>query len=196
MTSLKLHDLNERDCPAVEQPFVTFVRLIREKIDACGQLEQIANSLPNHVDIDQCAKLFEQLPDLLGLCDDINQRVIFPLLLRHQSHSYFTHSTAERLVDERLMNQVYALEVSELLAQLAKAESIQNVEASGYLLRSFFETVRRSCAFDLEYIIPMTWRYLTAEEITMLASMLKKQRLIIDVSCISTRRSLSRHRLH
>jgi len=194
MTSLKPQNLTE--CPAVEQPLVTFARLIREKINVCEQLEHIADRLPNQVNVDQCAKLAELLPDMLGLCDDINQRVIFPLLLRHQSQRYFTHSMAQRLVDERMMDQGYALEVSELLDQLAKAESIRNAEASGYLLRSFFETVRRSSAFDLEYIVPMTRQYSTERELGTIASMLKRQRLIIDASCISTRQALTSHRLH
>ncbi len=196
MVQSKLPSNDWSACPAIEQPLVTFVRLVREKMNVCGQLEEIANNLPDRVDAHQCASLAERLPGLLGLCDDIYQKVIFPLLLRHQSQRYFTPITAERLVSERLMDQGYAVEVSDLLDRLANSAPIPNVEASGYLLRGFFETVRRSSAFDLEYIIPMTRRHLTDKELRTLSALLKGQCHVVAVSCIEARRTVTNRMLH
>lgn len=177
-------------CPAVEQPIMTFIRLIREKMAICHELEQVADNLPSRIDSRQCAILAAKLPGLLKLCDDIHQQVIFPLLLREQSQRHFTRPMAERLIGERLMDQGYAIEVGEFLGQLANAEAIGNVEASGYMLRGFFEVVRRSCAFDLEYIIPLTQRYSTDGDLIYLAAMLKEKRFVVAEPCTLTRQAL------
>lgn len=196
MTVSKPQNAMERGCPAVEQPLVTFVRLVREKVTVCGQLEDIADKLPDQIDLRQCAQLSERLPHLLKVCDGIYEEVVFPLLLQHQSQSYFSHTTAERLIGERLMDQGYALEVSELLHQLANAQPVPNADACGYLLRGFFEAVRRSSAFDLEYIVPMVQRHLTGRELEALRNMLSQHRFVLDQPCLATRRVLMNHTLH
>ena len=160
-------------CPALRRPVAIFTQLVQAKLTMCKQLEDIADNLPHSVNRWACERISDRLFGLLKLCDDISKAVIFPLLLRRQAESLFTPSTVKRLAEERAMDQGYAWEVCDLLRRLARGEPVENAEASGYLLRSVFETVKRSSAHDLEYIIPFAERYMLNKEKEQLSTVIK-----------------------
>ena len=183
-------DRKDRNCPAVEQPFVTVVRLFQEKIHVCEQLEGVADSLPDKVDRCKCASLAYRVPSLLSICGDIHEFVISPMLLQQSPHIGLSKETVSRLTDERRMDQGYALEVSELLDQLACVKPLRNIEASAYMLRGFFESVKRSSAFDLECVVPLVRRHIDGPANAILQELLRDQSQIVAPACTKTRRTL------
>lgn len=167
---------------ALEHPLSTVTRLLHEQIDVSNQLEGLADRLPHDIDQPRCALLSQRVPVLVDMNWKINEDVIFPALLRSSSGAVtaFTHQTAARLRDERLTDQGYALEVSELLACLADDNCThvldQEFNAVGYMLRSFFETTRRAASFELEFIVPAAHVHLGVADLAALEQLLESHR--------------------
>jgi len=172
---------------AFEYPLSTVKRLLNEQLEISDRLEHIADGLPHDIDKSACAIVAERLPDLVFVCWQINRDIIFPALLRGGAKSGLSADTAKRLHDERLTDQGYLSEVSELLACLAHGGQIEEANAAGYLLRSFFEISRRAAAFELEYVVPAARRHLTDEELSTLADLLAHHRAIVFPDCMSTK---------
>lgn len=149
----------------------------------------MADSLPNEIDRMHCAHLSRRVPKLITVNWKINQDVIFPALLRSHDGDVASLSerTARRLTNERLTDQGYALEVSELLAGLAVGRCGHEMNAVGYLLRSFFEVSRRTAAFELEFIVPAAQRHLKPPDLTALAVLLNDHRTVLPEACLAAR---------
>jgi len=175
------------DCSALEHPLSTVTRLLHEQLEISNRLETIADGLPHDIDKSTCAVVAERLPNLIFVCWKINRDVIFPTLVRGGANSGLSADTAKRLHDERLTDQGYLSEVSELLACLAHGGRIEEANAAGYLLRSYFEISRRAAAFELEYLVPAAHRHLTMDELSSLADLLVRHRTIVSPACLKTR---------
>ena len=177
------------DCAALEHPLSTVTRLLHEQMDISNRLEIIADGLPHEIDQTSCAAIAERIPNLVFVCWQINRDIVFPALVRGGARSGLSAGTAKRLRDERLTDQGYLSEVSELLACLAKGGRIEEANAAGYLLRSFFEISRRAAAFELEYIVPAARRHLSEAELSNLAELLARHRTLVAPPCLKTRAS-------
>lgn len=181
-------------CPAIESPITTYIRLVQQQTEAADLLEQIADSLPTSIDRPLCYELSAHLPQLLQVCWTIDERVIFPRLLATQSVSHFTQRSAERLGDERLTDQGYAIEVSELLEGYGHAAVVEDANAAGYLLRGFFENMRRSASFRLEFIVPGAQRCLTHNDREHMLQLLREESMIISTWCNATWTKIKTHK--
>ena len=129
MTSIRQVDLQAlRDC---------YGRLL----DICSLLEGIADGLPNDVPQNQCRMLAESVADELRATHTIENRVLMPLLLASEHASL--RQAATRLQQEHEFDDQAAMEVEEALNGLILGRNALSPDATGYLLRSFFESVRR-----------------------------------------------------
>ena len=129
MTSIRDADLNSlKDC---------YSRLL----DICDLLESIADGLPNDIPRTQCQMLASSVVDQLRATHAIEDRVLMPLLLA--SEKFGLRTSAQRLRHEHEFDDQAAQEVQEALHDLLMGKSLLSPDATGYLLRSFFESVRR-----------------------------------------------------
>lgn len=129
MTSLRKVDLNNlRDC---------YSRLL----DICDLLEGIADGLPNDVPRAQCQVLASSVADQLRATHAVENRVLLPLLLASEHAGL--RNAANRLRQEHEFDDQAVMEVEEALHDLILGKSVLSPDATGYLLRSFFESVRR-----------------------------------------------------
>ncbi|MCP8885455.1 hemerythrin domain-containing protein [Devosia sp. XJ19-1] len=110
-------------------------------LDICNLLESIADGLPNDVPRKQCQVLASSMVEQLRATHAIEDRVLMPLLLA--SDNAGLRMAAERLRQEHEFDDQAAMEVEEALNDLLLGRSIMSPDATGYLLRSFFESVRR-----------------------------------------------------
>ncbi len=186
MHSDQPNSMSPSQCSALESPMTTFVRLVNQQIEMSRQLEGIADGLPLDIDTCVCANLSESLPAVFDVCIEIDHKIIFPVLETSAVQPTFTRVTADRLRDERLSDQGYAHEISELLACLAEPTGIENCNAAGYMLRGFFEVSRRSAAFELEFIVPMVRRHLRPSHYEHMAALLERHGMIVSDACLGT----------
>lgn len=124
-------------------------RNYRKLLEACDGLEAIADSLPRP-DLRVCVATAETLEPLVDATHRIEEAVLFPLLTASGRPELL--ETMTRLRREHLVDSSTAGEVSEALQQLAVGQSGLSPDATGYLLRSFFDSMRRHIHGELELL--------------------------------------------
>lgn len=141
-------------CGRGEQaPCVQLALVYGEKIQLCDQLEQIADSLPYHVDRFACIRVGNRLLPLLRESHRYEEEVIFPIFERQAQPG--RRATVMRLKTEHVYDEDAAEAITEQLMWIGHGGAIENPEALGFMLRAFFDTVRRHIAFEREYVFPL-----------------------------------------
>ncbi len=125
----------------------------REQLSLCDSLEQIADSLPDDVDRTQCISVAKALPPLIKRIHEFEENTLFPWLEGQLPEREGLHETLNRLKFEHVEDECFAEELLDLLHQLANGGKPSNPEAAGYMLRGFFESVRRHIAFEREHLM-------------------------------------------
>lgn len=118
-------------------------------LDLCDVLEAIADQLP-HPDTDLCLSTADALEPLVELTHGLEEDVLFPTLAAANRREL--NQTMERLRREHLSDMATAGEVSDALRAVASCSSPLSSDAVGYLLRSFFDSMRRHIYGEVELI--------------------------------------------
>lgn len=124
--------------------------LWREQRTLCDALEQIADSLPDAVDRKVCLHAARLLPTLMVRAHRYEEDVLFTALDRPGLTPFDPHPTLERLKVEHAGDECFAEELSEVLLSYAEGRPTHSAEATGYMLRGFFEALRRHIAIEEE----------------------------------------------
>lgn len=142
-------------CKSGEQsPCVQLSLVYAEKLQLCDRLESIADSLPYHVDKLVCIRVASRLLPLLRESHRYEEEVLFPVFERDTLAHPARRATVLRLKSEHVYDEGAAEEICERLMWIARGGEIDNPEALGFMLRAFFDTVRRHVAFEKEYVFP------------------------------------------
>ncbi|MCO5065321.1 MAG: hemerythrin domain-containing protein [Rhizobiaceae bacterium] len=142
-------------CATGEQaPCVQLALVYAEKVQLCDQLEAIADSLPHRVDRLTCIRVANRLVPLLRASHRYEEDVIFPIFEQHAQTHPVRRETILRLKSEHVYDEGAAEEICERLLWIGHGGEIDNPEALGFMLRAFFDTVRRHVAFEREYVFP------------------------------------------
>lgn len=123
-----------------------------EKLALCEDLEQIADSLPASVNRQKCLDAAKLLCPLIRRAHRDEETMLFPRLARLQPGINPLSAALDRLKYEHLEDECYAEELTETLLRLGEDEPV-NTEAVGYMLRGFFEGLRRHIAFEQAHIM-------------------------------------------
>lgn len=121
----------------------------------CRRLEIVADGLPDRVDIGDCNEVAMSLYAKVKTAHEFEETVLFPLLQRQPESSEKMASVIERLRFEHWEDEAYATEVQEALGKFVTAPRNANIEGLSWMLRGFFESVRRHIAFERDYVLPM-----------------------------------------
>jgi|GEM_PF-734464 iron-sulfur cluster repair protein YtfE (RIC family) len=124
-----------------------------EKSEICDQLEAIADSLPDRVDPLACLKLAGRLVPSVRQAHLFEEQVLFPLYEANGRRGQ-QEGTVSRLKAEHLQDECAAEDITEILMTTGHGRPIQNPEAFGFMLRAFFEAVRRHLASERALILP------------------------------------------
>lgn len=124
-------------------------RRYQQLLDLCDVLEAIADSLP-HPDAGLCITTADALEPLVELTHVLEEDVLFPILAAPGRPEL--NRTAARLRREHLSDMFTAGEVSDALRAVASSSSPLSPDAVGYLLRSFFDSMRRHVYGEFEMI--------------------------------------------
>lgn len=135
--------LPTRPIEALEQSYGELLAL-------CDGLEAVADSLPHTVSNRICLALATRVEPLVARTQQLEEVALFPLL--EASRTPHLGRTLARLRAEHLADHSAAAEVSEALHNHARAHSTLSPDAMGYLLRSFFESMRRHVHSEQELI--------------------------------------------
>ncbi len=130
------------------------LRLAQNEILAmCELLEEIADSLPNHIDAKKCSKAAEMLGPLMKRVHRFEEEEIYPRYAG-VSPGKNLQKTLERLRAEHCEDECYAEELADALTKVSSSADSVSSETLGYMLRGFFEAIRRHIAFEKEKFSP------------------------------------------
>lgn len=122
-----------------------------EQLRLCDELEEIADSLPAGINRQKCIYAAKALGPLIKGVHHYEDTVLFPHFEAKVLESPDLPKTLARLKFEHFEDECFAEELAERLLQLGSGRGNINMEATGYMLRGFFEAVRRHIAFEREY---------------------------------------------
>lgn len=129
-------------------------RAHREKLRLCAALEDVADSLPAHVDRLRCLAIAGELVPLLRSVHRYEEDVVLPAFLAALGRSPDAWASVVRLKTEHVEDECFADELTEVLMAIGQGGRVDNPEATGFMLRGFFETLRRHIAFEREHVLP------------------------------------------
>lgn len=121
----------------------------RRLLALCDRLEAIADDLPR-IDGRLCRETADALEPLVEDTHAMEEAVLFPVLMSTGRPEL--SQIVARLRQEHLFDSGSAEEVSECLRDLASGRSILPADAVGYLLRAFFEGMRRHVHGELDLL--------------------------------------------
>ncbi len=124
-----------------------------DQLSLCNSLEQIADGLPDDVDRAQCLSVAKALPPLIKRIHDFEENTLFPWLEAQMPERTELRETINRLKFEHVEDECFAEEILDLLHKLGNGGKPANPEAAGYMLRGFFESVRRHIAFERDHLM-------------------------------------------
>ena len=90
---------------------------------------------------------------LLRSVHSFEEKIIFPALADRLAHVDGIDETIARLKSEHAEDECYAEELTDTLLLLGAGDRGVNFDAVGYMLRGFFESVRRHVAFEREIVL-------------------------------------------
>lgn len=122
-----------------------------EQLRLCDELEEIADSLPAGINRQKCIYAAKALGPLIKGVHHYEDTVLFPQFESKVLESPDLSKTLARLKSEHFEDECFAEELTERLLQLGSGRGNINMEATGYMLRGFFEGVRRHIAFERDY---------------------------------------------
>jgi hemerythrin-like domain-containing protein len=131
-----------------------------EQLSLCDELEEIADSLPAGVNRQKCIYAAKALSPLIRGVHQYEETVLFPQLERPNASALACSDAAigsladtlARLKYEHFEDEWYAEELTEALLRLGSGAPV-NDEAVGYMLRGFFEGLRRHIAFEKSHLL-------------------------------------------
>ncbi|WP_027486534.1 hemerythrin domain-containing protein [Allorhizobium undicola] len=122
-----------------------------EQLALCRELEEIADSLPSSVNRQKCIYAAKALGPLISGAHHYEEQVLFPWLAENLTIPHL-QETLHRLKFEHCEDECFAEELTDALLRLGSGDNV-NMEAVGYMLRGFFEGLRRHIAFEREHIL-------------------------------------------
>lgn len=146
------------DCPAASAcsplrtaPCEGIQRRHEAKLSLCDALERIADTLPGPVDRHLCLTVAAHLVPLVRDAQRYEEEAVFPAFAIDERRI----ASVRRLMAEHVEDHTLAEELTENLLAVGHGARIDNPEALGFMLRAFFEAVRRHIAFEREHIVPL-----------------------------------------
>lgn len=127
-------------------------RAQEEQLALCLELEEIADSLPGSVNRQKCIYAAKALGPLIKGIHHYEETVLFPQLQASGAANDLLALTIERLKFEHCEDECFAEELTDALLRLGCGSAV-NMEAVGYMLRGFFEGLRRHIAFEREHLL-------------------------------------------
>lgn len=119
-------------------------------LELCDALEAVADELPQVPDSDQCRLLAQRLEDLLAEAHRQEEQLLLPMLARSNRPEF--RQLARRLRREHEIDAQTALELRDTLLDLARNRFPRSPDATGYMFRSFFESLRRHVEAEQDMI--------------------------------------------
>lgn len=123
-----------------------------QKMRICDELEAIADGLPSRVDRLKCLLVANELVPLLRMCHSYEEEYVFPAFAGDSDAA--RTASIRRLKAEHVEDECAAQDLTDTLLAIGHGGAVANPEALGFMLRGFFDSLRRHVAFEREHVLP------------------------------------------
>ena len=144
-----------RDVASADNVCARLVLHHDEQLALCQRLEEIADELPEVGDTQLCLSLAKNILPMIRDAHTYEEKTLFPLLISFDANNDKLASSLERLRYEHWEDESFADEVADGLIRFVTDRASSNAETLAYMLRGFFEGLRRHIAFEREHIVPL-----------------------------------------
>lgn len=132
-----------------------FEDMLRQKEAVCGELEHIADCLPDSLDTHRCLETARRLQPLIHSAHRFEEDTLFPLLLQLSPHRQDLTVTIERLRCEHWGDEDFAEHIHDMIAAFVATRELASADTLSWVLRGFFQNLQRHVAYDREVILPL-----------------------------------------
>lgn len=144
--------------PGRSVPCLDMGRAHEEKLRLCDDLEKIADGIPRHVDRHLCLTIAARIVPLLRESHAYEEEHVFPAFAAATIPPSVGDASIRRLKAEHVEDECAAQDLADVLFVIGHGSPIDNPEALGFMLRAFFEALRRHIAFEREHVMPVLAR--------------------------------------
>lgn len=126
-----------------------------KQLRLCKELEALADALPSSIDNQHCLTIARQIMPTVREAHEFEEQVLFPILeVLANQNAELAHSL-ERLRFEHWEDESFAEDLIESMRQYSSGDHKRDGEKLAYMLRGFFDGLRRHMAFEAEHLMPM-----------------------------------------
>jgi hypothetical protein len=154
LTSHPHHNITVSADPAASI-LLRFEKLLDHQSQICDELEAIADALPDTIDVQSCLRTAQKLLPAIKTAHDFEESVLFPLINTRTHAGVKLELTIDRLRYEHWGDEEYAAEIQHALREFIRKRDKANIDSLAWMLRGFFDGMRRHIAFDRELLLPM-----------------------------------------
>lgn len=120
----------------------------------CDALEDVADNLPTAVDKLKCLQLSQSIWPIIKSAHTFEEEEVFPILALKTEAAVDLQQAMERLHYEHWEDESFGQDLADTMRAFAAGDD-QDAEKLSYMLRGFFEGLRRHLAFESEVLTPM-----------------------------------------
>lgn len=138
-----------------EEVAATYRSFLAEKNRFCDRLETLADLLPDGIDNQDCLRLAQNIVPLVMRAHVFEEQVVFPYLDSNPDLPDSAKQSFERLKYEHFGDEAFAHDLCVSLREFVTHRERSNPETLSWMLRGFFEGVRRHVAFEQALLLPL-----------------------------------------
>jgi len=152
--------VEKQDCEALRQQLLAHHKI---QLQLCEELEEIADTLPNVSNTQKVLIICRDILPIVKTAHQFEEKTLFPVLTPSQADDNTLSRNLERLRYEHWEDESFAEEICEELKLLINNPNNAVIDKLSYMLRGFFEGMRRHIAFEVEYLLPVLNKCLKQE---------------------------------
>lgn len=137
-------------------------------------MELVADQLPDMVNETLCNQIYSALRFELPILHR-NEEALYEIICQRDRRDAGMVEIVEKIRHEHTVHECYADEFSDTLSILRPSEGVHWPDAMGYMLRGYFETMRRHLDWEELTLIPLAGA-LTRADLDQLSSVLEANR--------------------
>jgi hemerythrin-like domain-containing protein len=141
----------------------------------CDMLETIADEISDNMKPSTVVMAARSLRHELPRLHRHEEQLLFPLLAKRALPEDDIEEILDGFRQENAMDEGYAEEVLTILDRLALGQGLENLEMAGYLLRGFFESLRRHLRWENIVILKLARQRLLQEDLVQMSHQLSME---------------------
>lgn len=134
---------------ALGPPSAELQLVFDQQLNLCDALERIADSLPHRLNHALCMEVANSICPLIRRVHESEEALMFPRIAAAYDAG---NQLVQQLRLEHVEDECFAEEIQIELMQMTTGQPVLTPEATGYMLRGFFEGLRRHVRHERELV--------------------------------------------